>query len=63
MHKAVDWRLPLPGPDNCFEKLGFRFFKEPKVQSLGFKNIFVQLYTDRIQFHILIVICEFCYYL
>ena len=41
-----------------------RFFKKPKtskVQNLGFFHFLVKFYTDHIKFHILIVICEYCY--
>ena len=58
------------GLENGFEKslgfLGFLDLKTSKVQNLGLLGFFyflVKFYTDHVKFHILIVICEFCYIL
>ena len=49
------------GLENGLEKLGLKKpNKTQKVQNLGF---LVKFYTDDIKFHILIMICEFCYIL
>jgi len=39
--------------------LKLKNLKRPKVR--GFLIFLVKFYTDHIKFHILIVICEFCY--
>jgi len=55
------------GLGNGFEKnLGFRFFKNLKNlnnPNLGFLVFLVKFYTNHIKFHILIMICEYCYIL
>ena len=59
---AVSWVVLEAGLENGFEKT----LKTSKVQNLGFFRFFyflVKFYTNHIKFHIIIVICVFCYIL
>ena len=54
----------LPGLENGFEKnLGLKKTKSPKFKFFRFFNFLVKFYTNHIKFHILIMICEYCYIL
>jgi len=44
------------------KNLGFLgLLKNLKIPKFSFFNFLVKFYTDHIKFHILIVICEYCY--